>query len=330
MTSRLLWVVLALAACKKNDAPKVALLLPESKTARYETQDRPLFEAALKKYCDKCELLYSNAGQDAARQQQQAEAALTNGAKVLVIDAVDGAAAKAVAERAHAAGAGVIAYDRAIRGTDAVDRLVTFDAELIGVQQAQALLSAFGKHETMPRVVLINGSPTDDNATQLKRGVHKVLDGKVEIAAEYDTPDWSPDKAQAEMTQALTALAGKPLDGVYAANDGTAGGVIAAVKAAGIAMPIITGQDAEAAAVQRIAAGDQYCTIYKEIGVEADAAAKLAAEGAQGKLKKGEPVVLQPTVLTRANLRLVFDQSFLKRADVCTGPYAAACADAGI
>lgn len=330
MTSRLLWVVLALLACKKNDAPKVALLLPESKTARYETQDRPLFEQALKKHCDKCELLYSNAGQDPARQQQQAEAALTNGAKVLVLDPVDGVSAKAIAERAHAAGVAVIAYDRAIRGTDAVDRLVTFDAVAIGVAQAQALLAAFGKRETPPRVVLINGSPTDDNAVQLKRGVHQVLDGKVEIAAEYDTPDWSPDKAQQEMTQALTALAGKQLDGVYAANDGTAGGVIAAVKAAGVPMPIVTGQDAEIAAIQRIASGDQYCTIYKAIGVEADAAAKLAAEGATGKLQPGEAVVLTPDILTRTNLKMVFDQGFLKKTDVCTGPYAAACADAGI
>jgi D-xylose transport system substrate-binding protein len=330
MRSRLLWVVLALAACKKNDAPKVALLLPESKTARYETQDRPLFEQALKKYCDKCELLYSNASQDPARQQQQAEAALTNGAKVLVLDPVDGAAAKAIAERAHGSGVVVIAYDRAIRGTDAVDRLVTFDAEAIGVKQAEALLAALGKRETIARVVLINGSPTDDNAVQLKRGVHEVLDGKVEVAAEYDTPDWSPDKAQLEMTQALTALNGKALDAVYAANDGTAGGVIAAVKAAGIAMPIVSGQDAEAAAVQRIAAGDQTFTIYKEIGVEADAAAKLCADAVSGKPVRGEAVVLQPAVLSRANLKRVFDQGFLKRADVCTGPYSAACADAGL
>ncbi|MFT3837517.1 MAG: substrate-binding domain-containing protein [Myxococcaceae bacterium] len=330
MTSRLLWVVLALAACKKNDAPKVALLLPESKTARYETQDRPLFEQALKKHCEKCELLYSNAGQDAARQQQQAEAALTNGAKVLVLDPVDGVSAKAIAERAHAAGVAVIAYDRAIRGTDAVDRLVTFDAEMIGAKQAEALLTGLGVRPALPLVVLINGSPTDDNAAQLKRGMHQVLAGKVEIVAEYDTPDWSPDKAQQEMTQALTALGSRTLDGVYAANDGTAGGVIAAVKAAGIAMPIITGQDAEAAAVQRIANGDQYCTIYKAIGVEAEAAAKLAAEAAQGKLQRGEPVVLKPDILTRANLKTVFDQGFLKRTDVCTGTYAAACADAGI
>jgi len=333
MSSRALLAVLLLLGCKKaSDAPKVALLLPEAKTARYETQDRPLFEAALKKHCPTCELLYSNAGQDAARQQQQAEAALTNGAKVLVIDAVDGAAARAIVERAHAAKAIVIAYDRDLRGAE-VDRLVTFDAEMIGRFQATALLEALKGHQK-PVVVLINGSPTDDNAAQLKRGVHAVLDGKVEVAAEYDTPDWSPDKAQQQMTQALTALAGKPLDGVYAANDGTAGGVIAAVKAAGVPMPPVTGQDAEVAALQRIAAGEQYCTIYKQIGLEADQAAELAAMAVRGELKpappEGKATLLQPTVLTRANARLVFDEGFLKKSDVCVGAWAAACADAGL
>jgi D-xylose transport system substrate-binding protein len=336
MTSRALVVSLVvLAGCKKApDAPKVALLLPEAKTSRYETQDRPQFEKALKKYCATCELLYSNAGQDAARQQQQAEAALTNGAKVLVLDAVDGAAAKAIAERAQSAGVKVIAYDRAIRGTAAVDRLVTFDAEGIGVAQAQALLDALGKREGKPTVVLINGSPTDDNAAQLKRGVHRVLDGKVEIAAEFDTPDWSPDKAQQEMTQALTALGEKKLDGVCAANDGTAGGVIAALEAAGVALVPVTGQDAEVAALQRIVSGDQQSTIYKAIALEADTAASLAADAVNGKLTRnataeGNTVVLQPQIVTRANAGIVFKEGFLARADVCTAAYAAACADAG-
>jgi len=83
-------------------------------------------------------------------------------------------------------------------------------------------------------IVMINGSPTDNNAKLFKAGAHSVLDGKVKIGAEYDTPDWSPDKAQTEMDQAITKLGKANFVGVYCANDGTAGGAIAAMKGAGI------------------------------------------------------------------------------------------------
>ena len=210
---------------------KIALLLPESKTARYETQDRPLFQAKLQQICSDCQVIYSNANQDATAQQSQAEAALTNGANVLVLDAVDGAAAAVIADRAKQQNVPVIAYDRLITGTANVDYYISFNNEQVGVLQGTALLQALAGKQN-PAVVMINGSPTDNNATLFKRGAHSVLDGKVNIAREYDTPDWSPDQAQNEMQQALTALNDK-VDGVYAANDGTAGGAIAAMKAAG-------------------------------------------------------------------------------------------------
>src|SRR5919204_5539409 len=254
---------------------KVALLLPESKTARYETQDRPLFEKRLKELCPDCQIIYSNADQDATKQQSQAEAALTNGAKVLVLDAVDGAAAAVIAERAKAQKVPVLSYDRLITGTDAVDYYISFDNERVGKLQGQALVEALAGKPN-PEIVMINGAPTDNNAKLFKIGAHSAMDGKVTIGKEYDTPDWSPDKAQDEMTQALTALANK-IDGVYAANDGTAGGAIAAMKAAGISpLPPVTGQDAELAAIQRILTGDQYMTVYKAIKPEAEDAAILA------------------------------------------------------
>ena len=141
----------------------------------------------------------------------------------------------------------VISYDRLIKGSDAVNYYISFDNEQVGKLQGQSLLTALGG-KTNPTVVMINGSPTDNNATLFKAGAHSVLDGKVNIAKEYDTPDWSPDKAQNEMQQALTAL-GNKVDGVLAANDGTAGGAIAAMKAAGLSpLPPVTGQDAELAA----------------------------------------------------------------------------------
>jgi D-xylose transport system substrate-binding protein len=338
----LLALLLACAsACTKNDKKKIALLLPEAKTARYETQDRPHFEAKVKALCPECDVIYGNAAQDASKQQAQAEAALTNGAKVLVLDPVDATAARAIADSAKAGGARVISYDRLILGTDSVDAYVAFEAESIGRFQAQALLDAL-KAKASPAVVMINGSPSDPNAALLKKGAHAVFEGHARILKEYDTPDWSPDKAQEEMTQALTALSGETLDGVYCANDGTAGGAIAAMKAAGAPLVPVTGQDAELAALQRIVAGEQYSTIYKALKVEAETAAELAVHAVRGEPlatkgtadngKKEVPaVVLEPVAVTKANLAAtVLKDGFWKREDICSGAYAEACKAAGL
>jgi len=324
---------------------KIALLLPESKTARYETQDRPLFQTKLQQICSDCQVIYSNANQDATAQQSQAEAALTNGANVLVLDAVDGAAAAVIADRAKQQNVPVIAYDRLITGTANVDYYISFDNQRVGVLQGTALLQALSGKQN-PSVVMINGSPTDNNATLFKRGAHSVLDGKVNIAREYDTPDWSPDQAQNEMQQALTALNDK-VDGAYAANDGTAGGAIAAMKAAGVSpWPPVTGQDAELAAIQRILIGDQYMTVYKAIKPEAEDAAILAfdlvtnvsipSSATQGQTtnnsaKDVPSVLLTPVSVTKDNIKsTVVADGFWTRDQICTADYVAACQQAGI
>jgi D-xylose transport system substrate-binding protein len=323
---------------------KIGLLLPETKTARYESKDRPLFEAKVKALCSSCSVLYQNANQDAAAQQSQAEAMLTNGVKVLVLDAVDGAAAAAIAVKAKQAKVPVISYDRLVTGTDALNYYLSFDNAKVGQLQGQALLTALGS-KTNASVVFINGSPTDNNAKLFKQGAHSVLDGKVTVAKEYDTPDWSPDKAQQEMAGALTALNNK-VDGVLAANDGTGGGAIAAMKAAGVKpLPPVTGQDAELAAIQRIVAGDQYMTVYKAIKAEAEAAASLAVTLAQGnkpdsatlngKVNNGSidvpSVLLTPVAVTKANIKdTVIADSFWSKTEICTADYAAACTAAGI
>ena len=185
---------------------KIALLLPETKTARYETQDRPLFEAKVKELAPDAEILYSNANQDAAQQQSQADAALTNGANVLVLDPVDSASAASIVTKAAAQKVPVISYDRLILNAP-VDYYISFDNEKVGTLQGQALLDKLTADGNAGKtIVMINGSPTDNNATLFKKGAHSVLDGKVKIGAEYDTPDWSPDKAQTEMDQAITKL----------------------------------------------------------------------------------------------------------------------------
>src|SRR4051812_23700224 len=182
---------------------KIAFLLPESKTARYETQDKPLFEAKVKELCASCQIVYSNADQDASKQQQQAEAALTQGVKVMVLDPVDGAAAAAIVTQANAKKVPVISYDRLLLNSKP-DYYVEFNSPSVGKIQGKALSEKLGGKGT---IVMINGAPTDNNAKLFKQGAHSVLDAAgIKVAKEYDTPDWSPDKAQQEMEQAITAV----------------------------------------------------------------------------------------------------------------------------
>src|SRR4051794_15929891 len=150
----------ASTTAKSGGAKKVALLLPESKTARYESQDRPLFTAKLKQICADCELIYSNADQDASKQQQQAEAAITNGAKVLVLDPVDSASAASIVTRAKQSKIPVISYDRLITNAD-VDYYISFDNAAVGKLQGESLVKALGTPDGKS-IVMINGAPTDN------------------------------------------------------------------------------------------------------------------------------------------------------------------------
>ena len=269
----------------------VALLLPESKTARYESQDRPNFERKLGELCPDCDIIYSNADQDPAKQQQQAEAAITKGAKVLVLDPVDAASAASIVTRAKQSQIPVVSYDRLITDAD-IDYYISFDNEQVGKLQGESLTKKLEEDGASGDLVMINGAPTDNNAKLFAEGAHSVIDAsEFKVAKEYDTPDWSPDKAQQEMEQAITALGKDGFVGVYAANDGTAGGAIAAMKGNGIDPKTIptTGQDAELAAIQRILAGEQYMTVYKAIKAEAEAAAELAAALAKGETPPSGP-----------------------------------------
>ncbi|MFC4564765.1 substrate-binding domain-containing protein [Nocardiopsis mangrovi] len=271
----------------------VGLLLPESKTARYEKFDRPYFEEALAELCAECDLLYQNADQETAKQQSQAEAMLTDGVDVLVLDAVDSAAAATIVTQAQNQGVPVVAYDRLAEG--GVDYYTSFDNRRVGEVQAESLLEALEAEEAGDdaQIVMINGSPTDPNAGDFKAGAHEVLDGQVEIAAEYDTPDWSPDRAQTQMDQAITSVGADDIAGVYSANDGMSAGIVAALKSAGVDdLPPITGQDAEIAGIQRVIAGEQYMTIYKMIRPEAEAAAGMAVAAATGEEYDGGEIGL--------------------------------------
>ncbi|MFF5406439.1 substrate-binding domain-containing protein [Streptomyces misionensis] len=330
-------------SAKKGDAIKVGLLLPENQTARYEKFDRPLIEKKVKELTNgKAQVVYANAKQDASTQNQQVDTMITNKVDVLIVDAVDTAAIKSSVQKAKDAGIPVVAYDRLAQGP--ISAYTSFDNETVGKTQGEALLKALGSKAKSGKIVMMNGSITDPNAAQFKKGAHEVLDGKVNVGKEYDTKDWKPENANSNMEAAISALGKKNIIGVYSANDGMAGGIVTALKAAGISVPV-TGQDAELAGVQRIVAGDQYMSVYKPYAPEADAAAEMAVALAQGKsldsiakdkvdsptTKQVPTVILPVTALTKDNIKdTVIKDGVYTAADICTSQYKAACDKLGL
>lgn len=329
-----------LSACGANDAaeggdePTIALLLPEVKTTRYENFDRPLFEAKVKAECSECQVVYSNANSREADQRQQIDSAITQGADVIVLDPVDGVAAAASVKDAQESDIPVIAYDRFIEGADIY---MSFENETVGEMQAQALVDELGDQGN---ILMVNGSPDDANAGQFKAGAHNVIDGSgLTVLNEYDT-DWSPEDAEKFVTDQITAQGVDKIDGIYAANDGTAGGAWSALDRAGVKtadMPPITGQDSELEAIRRIVQGQQMMTIYKSIKVEAEKAAEVAISLAKGEdvapdteFQGVDAFIFDPVVVTKDNIAdtIVADE-FWSVKDICKG-IADACSAVGL
>ncbi|WP_328923884.1 substrate-binding domain-containing protein [Streptomyces sp. NBC_00190] len=347
-------ITVSLAACGAEDADgrpgageaiKVGLLLPENQTARYEKFDKPLIEKEVARLTrGKGKVVYANAKQEAAAQNAQVDMMIANKVNVLIIDAVDAKAIAGAVKKAKDAGIPVVAYDRLAEGP--IDAYTSFDNEDVGKVQGKALLEALGDKAKDGQIVMMNGSVTDPNAKLFKSGAHFVLDGKVNVGKEYDTVDWKPENANTNMSAALSALGKGKIVGVYSANDGMAGGIISALKAAGVSnLPPVTGQDAELAGVQRIVAGDQYMTVYKRYAPEAAAAAEMAVTLAQGEkidgiinqivdspTTKGVRSVLVPGVpLTRANVKsTVVDDGVYTVAEICTDRLKSACEEIGL
>ncbi|MDX3238597.1 substrate-binding domain-containing protein [Streptomyces sp. ME03-5709C] len=321
----------------------IGLLLPDSVTARYDKFDKPLFEAKVKELCADCDVQYANAAGDSAKQAQQVSTMITKGVKVIVISAQDAAAIKTSVKAAVDKGIKVVAYDRLAQGP--VSAYVSFDNKKVGELQGQALLDALGaKAKPDANVVMINGDDADPNAADFKAGAHAVLNGKVKIAYEQSGL-WKDTVANQKMTAAITQLKAKNIAGVYAANDGMAGGVATALKGAGISGIPLTGQDAELAGIQRIIAGTQSSTVYKAFKPEADAAAQLAVDLLEGKSidslasttltsGSGDKVpsqLLTPVSVTKANIKdTVLADKLYSVSEICTAEFAAACKAAGI
>jgi len=272
-------------------AGTVAFLMPDQASTRYEQHDFPGFKAEMAKICPDCKLLYQNANGDVAQQQQQFNSVMAQGAKVIVLDPVDSTSAASLVKAAQAKGIKVIAYDRPVPSTPA-DYYVSFDNEGIGKAIALSLVQ-YLKEKGVPTdkggLLQVNGSPTDAAAGLIKNGIHAgIKDSGYKTLAEFDTPEWAPPKAQQWVSGQITRFSTQII-GVVAANDGTAGGTIAAFKAAGVnPVPTVSGNDATLAALQLIIAGDQYNTISKPSEIVAAAAAQVAVGFLEGKAPKAE------------------------------------------
>jgi D-xylose transport system substrate-binding protein len=314
----------------------VAFLMPDHASTRYEQHDFPGFKSEMAKLCADCKVLYQNANADASQQQQQFNSVIAQGAKVIVLDPVDSTAAASLVHMAQSQGVKVIAYDRPVPSTPA-DYYVSFDNEAIGKSIAQSLvqhMKTTGVATAKGGVLEVNGSPTDAAAGLIKKGIHEGLAGSgYKTLAEYDTPEWAPPKAQQWVSGQITRF-GPQIVGVVAANDGTAGGTIAAFKAAGVnPVPPVTGNDATLAGLQLIIAGDQYNTILKPSEIVAAAAAKVAVGFLNGQKPKGETTLFKtptqlfkPAVITAQNLKAeVVDKGFASAKDLCSGRYAQGC-----
>ena len=322
---------------------KIAFLMPCSTCAdRFEKQDKPLFIQAVKALDPSIQVIANNAQGSSATQLAQTEAALTNGANVIVISPLDSATGVAVVAKASPQHIPVVSYDGLLTGAP-IDYYISFPNETVGEMQGQFLIDHVKPGGT---IVMINGSQDIDPGREFKAGAHKILDpafasGRLKRGFEADIEQFDPSKAQTAMEQALTKLNNK-IDGVLVANDGMAGGVIAALTAQKLnGKVLVTGQDASDAGLQRILVGDQTMTVYKAIKQEATAAAKIAVNLAKGdrsaangltttKVNNGAmevpSVLLMPVVVTKQNIfSTVIPDGFTTKARICVGPAAAQC-----
>jgi D-xylose transport system substrate-binding protein len=289
-------------------------------------KDRDLFKAAAEALGAEVEIMAANG--DDAKQIWQVETMISEGVDILVVVPHNAEATAAIVKKAHSAGIKVLAYDRLIKNSD-IDLYVSFDNEKVGELQAKAItnLAPKGKY------VYIGGADTDNNAHLFKKGVFNILqplidNGDITVVFDQWTKDWTPANALANMKAALSANDNR-IDAVIAANDATAGGVIQALAAQGLAGTIpVAGQDAELAAAQRIVEGTQTMTVYKPIKALAEKAAELAVKlargenvGADRKVNNGKievpSVLLSPIAVDKSNIdETIIADGFHSREDV--------------
>ncbi len=322
----------------------IAVLLPDSaSSARWEADDRRFLAAAFE--AAGVEYSIVNAEGSAATQIAQAEQAITNGAKVILMVNLDSGSGAAIIELARAAGVAIIDYDRLTIEGPGADFYVSFDNESVGRIQGEGLVAAVEAAglETPVRVAVLNGSPTDNNATLFANGYNGVISAKFDSGEwvrvdDQSVPNWDNQEALVIFEQMLTA-AGGDIDAAIAANDGLAGAVIAALQNQGLPFIPVTGQDATVGGIQNILAGRQSMTVYKAIKAQAEAAAALAIALVNGEdtsmmvtgtVNNGTndipSVLLVPVGVTISNIaETVIADGFRTREEICVGEFAQFC-----
>jgi D-xylose transport system substrate-binding protein len=331
---------------------KVGVILPDTTSStRYTLYDKPLLQKALTDAGITPDI--QNAGGSTARYQSIAQSMIGEGVKVLIMDSIDATSGAAVEREASAAGIKVIDYDRVNLGGTAA-YYVSFDNEDVGKLQGQTLVDCLnaGNAKNPQIIEMAGGKDVDNNAVLFANGANSVLKplasaGKLKIASESVVKGWLVANAAPTFTQALTANGGK-VNGVLAANDDIANAVIGVLKSNGLAgHVVVTGQDSGTEGLQNIINGQQSMTIFKNVKLEANAAAQLAIALIGGKdpstagltlsnfpdptlpSHKIQALLLPAQVITQANVSDVIKAGALTQADVCKG-IEAACTKLGV
>jgi D-xylose transport system substrate-binding protein len=341
--------VIAAAASARGNSPaktaktaKVCVLLPDTKSSvRYELFDRPYlakpFKAASVSY------VINNAQGDQQRQRSQGDQCLTNGAKVILVDALNSGVGASIESAAAAKKVKTIDYDRLVLDGKA-SYYVSFNNVAVGKLQGRGVVSglkAKNLYSKQPVIAELNGAPTDNNAKLFKQGYDSILNplyknNTFKKGPDQSVPDWDNQKARTIFDQMLVST-GNKINGVAAANDGLAGAVVASLKAHKLKALPLSGQDATPQGVQNILSGWQTMTVYKSVKAEAAAAAKIAIAIIKGKrvtwtnatinngTRNVPSVFLKPVTITKTNYTLLFKDGFLKRSQVCVGTYRKYC-----
>ena len=356
---------LLLAACGGNDSggggnggsgssdnakkAKVGVILPDAATSpRWENNDRPALQKAIEGAGYTA--IIQNASKDVTKFASLCDSMINQGVNVLMIVNLDSESGAACESKAKDAGIPSIDYDRLTLG-GAADYYVSFDNVQVGKLMGEGLIKCLDDlNKPKANIVMINGDPTDNNAALFKSGYVEALKPKVD-SKDYtvvgdQTGKWDATVAQTTFEQIYTQNKGK-VDGVVSANDTMAGGIVTVLKNNNLAGKVpVTGQDASDEGLQRVVAGTQCGTVFKNVDLEAKAAADLAIailknDGSEKQLVNGEvpdtqdntkvpSVFATPVWITQDNIQQVFDAGYTTVDKVCTSQFAADCQKLGL
>ncbi len=312
------------AALADAKNPKIGFSIDDLRVERW-SRDRDYFTAAAEKLGAKVYVQSADASEQ--RQIAQIENLISRGVDVLVIVPYNSTVLNSAIREAKKAKIKVVSYDRLILNAD-IDAYISFDNKVVGELQAQALVSQKPKGN----YYLLGGAPTDNNAKILREGQLKVLQplvdkGDIKIVGKQWVKEWSPSEAMAIVENALTA-SGNKIDAIVASNDTTAGGAIQALATQKLAGKVlVSGQDADLAAVRRVMAGTQAMTVYKPLREIAGTAAQVAVQLVRGQkpaynaqlhngFKNVDSLLLKPILLNKANVNMLVKDGFYTQAQL--------------